>query len=142
MNAKFTRNKFMRLCLLTGCFFAGLRSALSAEANMSDHYDNWDLLKKGIPWASKWWNVNFRGKSFAVCLQELPSYGQTKQNVHAWRRDADGSFALVWSYRTFGVGPVEVEIEESKGIISVRAKAYTDLKDSVIAFAHLGGTVG
>lgn len=142
MNAKFSRGGFLKLCLLTGCFFGGVRAAFSGEANMSDHYDSLESLKKGIPSASKWWSVNFRGKSFAVCLQELPSYGQTRQNVHAWRKDADGSFALVWSYRTVGIGPVDVEIEEAKGIVSVRAKAYTDLKDSVIAFAHLGATVG
>lgn len=142
MKTKLSRSGFLKMGLLAGCFFGGVRAAFSGEANMSDHYDSLESLKRGILSASKWWNVSFRGKSFVVCLQEFPSYGQSRQSVHAWRKDADGSFALVWSYRTVGTGPVDVEIEEGKGIVSVRAKAHTDWKDSVIAFVHLGATVG
>jgi len=142
MNAKFSRGGFLKLCLLTGCFFSGARAALSGEPKLSDHYDSLELLKKQNLWASKWWNVTVRGKSFSVCLSDLPASGQSRQNVDAWRRDTDGSFSLVWSYRTVGIGPVDVEIEETKGIVSARAKANTDFKDTVIAFVHLGATSG
>jgi hypothetical protein len=114
MNAKFSRNGFLKFCLLAGCFFGGVRSAFSAEVTMSDHYDNLELLKKGIPWASKWWNVDSRGKSFAVCLQREHFALSDHKKEAPWRKDADGSFALVWSYRTLGVGPIDVEIEEGK----------------------------
>lgn len=89
---------------------------------------------------SKWWEINFRGKLFIACLQEIPSYGQSKHNVYAWRKFADGSLELVWTYRMAGIGLVEVGVEEGKGIITVTAKAYTNLKDSVIALANLDAT--
>lgn len=142
MKAKISRNEFVKTCLLACCCIGGSRRALSAETPMRDNYDSLESLKKGIPWVSKWWSFDLRGKGFVVCLQENPSYGQSRQNVLAWRKETDSSFALVWLFRTAGIGPIEVEIEESKGIVSVKSKAYSDLRDSVIAFAHLGATAG
>jgi hypothetical protein len=142
MKAKISRNEFVEMCLFVCCCLGGSQRALSAETPMSDNYDSLESLKKGIPWVSKWWSFDIRGKGFAVCLQENPSYSQSRQDVIAWRKEANGSFGLVWTFRTAGVGPIEVEVEEGKGFVTVKSKAYSDLKDSVIAFAHLGATAG
>ena len=142
MKAKMNRSAFVKVGLLAGCCSGSPHRVLSAEASMQDRYDSLESLKKGILWVSKWWSFDFRRKAFVVCLQDNPSYGQSRQSVLAWRKEADDAFALVWTFRTAGIGPIEVEVEEGKGMISVKAKAYTDLKDSVIAFVYLGATAG
>jgi hypothetical protein len=143
MTATFSRVGFVSFCLLLGSSFGGgMDVASSMEGNVGHHYDNLDSLKEDVRWSSKWWNVTAGAKSFAVCWQELPSWGQGRQSVHAWRKNADGSFALVWSYRTVGIGTVEVELDEVKGIVSVKAIANTDLQGSVIAVADLRATAG
>lgn len=108
--------------------------------NGSDHYDNLASLKKGMPWASKWWNVDIHGTPFAVCLEVPLYYGQSTENVYAWRKNPDDSFTCVWCYRSYGIGPIEVEIDEDNGTVSVRAIAYTEYEGSIVAFAHLGAT--
>jgi hypothetical protein len=142
MKTKVNRNELVKMCYLIFCFFVPGYPALSAESVMRDRYDNLDSLKKGIPWVSKSWEAGFRGKGYVVCLQDHPSYGQSRQQVFAWRKETDGSLTLVWNFRTTGIGPIDVEVDESKGGISVRAKGYGPLKDSVIAFVNLGATGG
>lgn len=114
-------------------------SALDGES-VNPRYESLKALTEGVRWASKWWNIEVDGKSFAVCLQELPSYGQSRQGVFAWRKDSDGSFAIVWSFLPVAVGPVEVQVEAKSGAVTVRAKGRTEFQDSVIALAQLSAT--
>lgn len=136
-----TRVEFVRTCLLGGAVVGSLQSR-SAESALQDRYDDEDAMKKGLLWVSKWWTVEYRGRAFAVCLQEPPSYGQCRQVVMAWRRETDGAFSLVWAARTAGVGPVAVDVDEPKGSVSVRAEGETELKGVTIALFHLGGAAG
>jgi hypothetical protein len=139
---KLSRSRFIKASLFAGCFLSVARSAISAQITIKDSYDDLESLKKGTPSVSKWWTFVFREKLFVVCLQELPSYGQSRNNVHVWGKDARGSFVLVWSFRTLGIGSIEIDIEESKGTISVKAIDYTNLKDSIIAFVNLQASRG
>lgn len=128
--------------LLAACIAGCGRPAASGYDDGVARYANREAMREGVPFASEWWEVSAHGRTFIVCLQEFPSYGQSREDVHVWREEADGSLAIVWSFRTEGIGPVGVEIDEGKGIVSVRALAYTDLKGSVIAFVHLGASSG
>ena len=128
--------------LLTACIVGCGRPAVSRYDDGVVHYADREALKDCVPFASEWWEVSAHGRTFIVCLQEFPSYGQSREDVHVWREGADGSLSIVWSFRTEGIGPVGVEIDKEKGIVSVRALANTDLQGSVIAFVHLGASRG
>jgi len=127
-------------CLVGACSAPASRESAIESESVSMCYPSLESLKEGVPWASKWWSANVRGKVFVICLQEPPSYGQSRQDVCAWRQTVNGSFALVWSFRPVGVGPVDVELREEVGTVIVRARGYTDIQDSVIAMAQLSAT--
>lgn len=142
-----TLSNGVSICLLAAACVSGACSAPQAKGGQPDDwgvqsYDDLESLRAGTLWASEWWHVDVRGTSFAVCLQEFPSYGQSRQGIQAWRRNADGSWELVWSFRAVAVGPVEVHVDASAGTVSVRAKGNTEFKDAVIAFTQLGATSG
>lgn len=91
---------------------------LSMEENRSN-YENIADLKQSVQWAEKWWELNFSGANFAICLQEFPSYGQSNHTVKVWRRGLSGKFDLVWMFRAEGTGPVKVIVDDKIGTLQV-----------------------
>src|SRR5277367_5236008 len=104
---KLNRRKSIKGMLVLGLAAGMEHRGACADISTGTMYESQNslkALKEAIPFVSKWWNFALRNSVFAVCLQDFPSYGQSKQSVHAWKQVHDGSFVLVWSLRTEGVG--------------------------------------
>jgi len=106
-----------------------------------EEYDDLKSLKEGVPWETRWWEVKYKEVNVAVCLQILLSVGQSRESVHVWRQTEAGSFVLVWSFRTEGIGSLEVLIDDIKGIVSVKAIGRGNLENAVIAFMMLDAVI-
>jgi hypothetical protein len=142
---KSTRRALIKSGLVLGATFGIALPVVAADSTtniMYEFYDNLTSLKKEIRWGVRWWDFRFRDRAFVVCLEDFPSYGQSKQSVHAWQQNAKSEFFLVWSLRTVGIGPLDVIVDEATGIITVKSKARTDLKDDVVGIMHLAATTG
>jgi len=124
------------LWALTGCAAAKSHS----WNDLPNRFDSAKALKTDLEWVVKSWNLRLDRVNYCVCHQVFPSLGQSKEWVHAWREEPEGTFVLVWSYRSSGVGALEVEVDEKMGVVLVRGVANTDWKGLVIASAHLGPT--
>jgi hypothetical protein len=139
---KLNRRKSLKGMLVLGLAVGMKYPSVGAEistGNMYESQSSLKALKETIPFVSKWWNVAYRGATFVVCLQDFPSYGQSRHSVHAWKQASDGSVNLVWSLRTEGTIPLKVIINEAAGKVSVER---SDIKDSLIAFVELAAIAG
>lgn len=142
---KIKRRQLIKSALFLGCAL-GSSSCSTLSANMipsaKESYSSLESLKSDMPFATKWWQLKLRDVTFLICLEDPPYVEQSRQSVHVWRQRNGATLFTVWSFRTMGIGPIEVIIDEKKSAISVKALDHTFLKDEVIAFVRLAAMLG
>lgn len=141
MNVTSGRAKFIKSIALISCLAGGC-AAPNVYMGESDRsrYDDAKTLKLSLEWVAKAWVLHVEGVNYYVYHQVFPTLGQSREWVTAWRENKGGVLLMAWSYRSSGVGPIKVDVDETSGIVKVTAIANTKHKGSVIAMAHLAAT--
>lgn len=143
-----TRREAIKAMTIGGCLI-GINwgctpdnQSAKLKSTVDEEYASLQALKKDVKFASKWWHFNLQGRTFVVCLQEFPSAGETSANIHIWKQTKVGAFGLVWSFRTLGIGPFDVLIDQDKGSVSLKGIANNEFKNAIFATVMLAATIG
>lgn len=80
-------------------------------------------LKESMkPFTTKWWTVNFGNYTYYFCREEPPFFGVSRFDIHGWYQctgDDDERLFHIWSFRSHGVGDIQLKIDETLGTLSV-----------------------
>lgn len=106
--------------------------AAPEQSNIKADYMNLDELKNGVDWAKGWRVFKHQGHEFVVCIQDFPSYGQSSQTAHMWKLTPKSGYKHVWMLNSYGLGAIEIAIDEQKGIVTVHAIARKGKTDECL----------
>jgi hypothetical protein len=97
-----------------------------------------ETLKKSMQqFAVRWWTVEFDGRTYHFCRENLPFFEVSRYDVHGWYQAEDKRLFHVWSVRTHGIGDIRVDIDEAAGTVTVVA-LERKLKGKQVAFYAMG----
>jgi len=129
INFKFLLSILSGLISLNTTGFSQENSNMKHNAILSEVVNATSIkeFKKIVPFASEWKEIHLGKSIFVICLQDLPSYGQSNSVVKVWKQTRSNKFELIYFFRTTGLGEIDIAFDKKTSLLRIDAKKNKEI---------------